>query len=677
MPDYKTIRWGILGTGGIAKQFFAALSRSSNSRVHAVATRAATAGTDIAFPGAKLHVGYDALLADPDIDAVYIATPHPTHAEWAIKAAEAGKAILCEKPLGMNAAEAIAIVDAARRHGVFLMEAFMYRTHDQTRKLVEIIQSGTIGEVKLIHASYGFNKPFDSKGRHFANELGGGGILDIGCYCMSMSRLIAGAAVNRPFLDPVDVTGSARLLGTGVDGQAYATLRFPNGISAQLSVSMDCVQDNAVRIFGTAGRIEVPSPWFCTGRQGGRSEIVVHPAAGEMQRFEFKTEDWLYAIEAEAFRLSLNEGRAIAPAPSWDDTIGNMKALDRWRQAVGLEYAGEKPGGRSSPLSGRPLKRASVGSIPVVDSSTLERKLSKIAIGVHGFQRYADASAVLDAFYEAGGTVFDTARKYGDGRGDRFLGAWSDSRGVRKEITIIGKGAHGPCTPEIIARELEESLESLRSDRIDVYVLHRDNPDVPASEFVDALDREHRAGRIGIFGGSNWSLKRVAEANAYASRNNKLGFKALSNQFSLAEMIDPVWPGCVSMSNPGDIKWLQESQVWLFAWSSQARGFFSDRAGRDKRNDPELLRSWYSEENFRRRDRAEELAKKYATTLSRIALSYVLGHDRVFPIIGPLTIDEMRDSLGALQVPLTPEEAEWLRTGTRLSGPSATRIGKN
>src|SRR3546814_255959 len=198
-----------------------------------------------------MHVGYESLLDDPEVDAVYIATPHPMHAKWAIRAAEAGKHILCEKPIGMNAAEASAIFDAAGRHGVFALEAFMYRAHPQTRTLVELLRSGRIGQIRLMRASYGYRKAYDPDARHFANALGGGAILDVGCYCTSMSRLVAGIAAGAHCADPVDVQGAANLVDTGVDENAVATLRFADGMLAQLACSLTAVQDNTVRIFGT------------------------------------------------------------------------------------------------------------------------------------------------------------------------------------------------------------------------------------------------------------------------------------------------------------------------------------------------------------------------------------------------------------------------------------------
>ncbi|TJX27717.1 MAG: Gfo/Idh/MocA family oxidoreductase, partial [Mesorhizobium sp.] len=155
------------------------------------------------FPGARIVDGYEALLADPEIDAIYIAVPHPGHAQWAIRAAEAGKHVLCEKPLALTAFEADAMMHVARKAGTFLGEAFMYRLHPQTLQLVDLIKSGVIGEIRMIKSSFGFAMPdFMPEHRLYANDLAGGGILDVGGYPVSMVRLIAGAAAGEPFAEP-------------------------------------------------------------------------------------------------------------------------------------------------------------------------------------------------------------------------------------------------------------------------------------------------------------------------------------------------------------------------------------------------------------------------------------------------------------------------------------------
>lgn len=282
---------------------------------------------------------------------------------------------------------------------------------------------------------------------------------------------------------------------------------------------------------------------------------------------------------------------------------------------------------------------------------------SRIVLGTMSYQSYEDAAPLFDAFAEAGGTAFDTAHLYGRGRADTILGRWLRERGARQRSVIIGKGAHSPdCTPAGVAAQLPESLERLGTDCIDVYFLHQDNEAVPVGEFIDALDAAVKAGRIRSFGGSNWRRERIDAANAYAATHGRERMRHVSNQFSLAAMNEPIWPGNVSAGDDASMAWLAREGLTLFAWSAQARGFFGAR-----RNEAEMARCWDSPANFARRERAEALAAERGTTLSAIALAYVLAQD--FPsyaVIGAPTLPRLQDSLSALRTPLTTDEARRL-----------------
>jgi predicted dehydrogenase len=197
--DFPSVRWGILSTGNIARTFARGLRDSQSGQLLAVASRDQASADKFAaeLDVPRAYSSYDALLADAEIDAVYIATPHPMHAQWAIRAADAGKHVLCEKPLTLNSPEAARAVEAAQRNGVQLMEAFMYRCHPQTAKIVELIQSGALGEIRGVEASFGFSSGAGADSRLHAPELGGGAILDVGCYAVSFCRLVAGAAQGK------------------------------------------------------------------------------------------------------------------------------------------------------------------------------------------------------------------------------------------------------------------------------------------------------------------------------------------------------------------------------------------------------------------------------------------------------------------------------------------------
>jgi predicted dehydrogenase len=338
------LRWGILGTGHIAGVFARGVAASQSGELTAVGSRAQPSAERFAreFGLPRAHDSYEALLADREVQAVYVATPHPRHAEWAIRAAQAGKHVLCEKPLTINHAGAVAVVAAARTRGVLLMEAFMYRCHPQTAKVVELVTGGAIGRVGLVQATFSFHTDFNPANRWWNKALGGGGILDIGCYPVSFARLVAGAADGRPFANPVSVAGAGHLHPqTGVDAYAAATLKFANGIVAQVACGVGLQQDNSVRVYGSEGWLHVPVPWGPC-RDGGTSQLYVHRRGAVVPEEVLITAAPLYALEADAFAAALAAGKSDVPQMTVDDTLGNMAVLDQWRAAVGVTYDADR-----------------------------------------------------------------------------------------------------------------------------------------------------------------------------------------------------------------------------------------------------------------------------------------------------------------------------------------------
>jgi predicted dehydrogenase len=279
----------------------------------------------------RAHGSYDALFADPDVQAVYVATPHPQHLDCVVRAARAGKHVLCEKPLVMSHAEAAEAIAACRAAGVLLMEAFMYRCHPQTAKIVELVRSGALGRVGLVQATFSFSTAFDPTNRFFNKALGGGGILDVGCYPVSFARLIAGAAAGEAFLDPVKVTGAVQLHEqTGVDVYAAATLQFASGMIAQVSAGVALYQDSTARIYGSDGWLHVLEPWV-PGREGGATKLLLYRGSEPTPReIVVESGEWLYGLEADAFAAALAEGKRDVPQMSTADTLGNMAVLDAW-----------------------------------------------------------------------------------------------------------------------------------------------------------------------------------------------------------------------------------------------------------------------------------------------------------------------------------------------------------
>lgn len=245
------LRIGILGCANIARQFARDVAPSARARVVAVASRnAQTAAAFAAAQGIGRHHGsYEALLADPEVDVIYVPLPNSLHAEWAIKAAEAGKHVLCEKPLALGHAQARAMFDAARRHGVMLLEAYPFYFQPQTGDMLDLLNTGAIGTVRSMQASFGFTVQSPHSNIRMKPELGGGALLDAGSYPLSLIRLVMGCAPQR-------VQADATWAESGVDISMMATLHYADGRRAQLSCAMDVANHRFASIIGTEGAIE-------------------------------------------------------------------------------------------------------------------------------------------------------------------------------------------------------------------------------------------------------------------------------------------------------------------------------------------------------------------------------------------------------------------------------------
>ena len=658
-----TTRWGILATGRIAHTLANAINESSTAELVAVGSRTQESADAFAatYNGIAAHGTYDKLLADPNVDAIYVSTPHPQHVEWTIKALDAGKAVLCEKPMGLNHAEVMAMVHAAQENHGFLLEAFMYRMHPQTAKLRELIADDAIGEIRHIHATFAFSAPFNAAGRMYAPELAGGGIMDVGCYPVSMTRMIMGS-------EPTDLAATGMLASTGVDLYTSALLSFDGGVGAHIATGVGQQLENSVAVFGSKGAIRIAQPWLCPANwrvaltQGGTTTEIADSC------------DSAYVFQVDEVDRCRQAGLLESPAMSWDDSLGNALVLDKWRAAVGVTYPQEAPATLAQPVYGRPLN-TNADLIPRDTIPGVDKKLSRVVMGCDNQPTLPHAAAMFDHFIEQGGNVFDTAYIYGGGRIETLLGQWITARDVRDEIAVIGKGAHTPLNrPEYCRPQLEETLERLQTDHLDIYFLHRDNLDVEVGEWVDALNELRDEGLIHVFGGSNWEVDRIEAANNYADSHQKQPFTVVSNQFSLAKMLSPVWPGCVSANTDGFRSFLMDNDLALFPWSSQARGFFTPayerivsgesggtQTGWNQPGDAEMKRCWFSNENADRRDRAVDIAAQRGVELINVALAYVLAQPfKVFPLIGPRFLWETSSSLSAFDVELSDADIAWL-----------------
>ena len=654
---FDKIRWGILATGNIAGQFANDLKQSHSGVLAGAASR--NHPSAIAF--CNLHGGtasqsYEALLQRNDIDAVYVATPHDSHLHWTHKAMAAGKATLCEKPLGLNQGEVMHLYGEAKRRNVLLVEALMYLMHPRMHLAKKLIEDGAIGTIKGFSSSFGFAFPYNPEHRLYKKQLAGGSILDIGIYPLTAARYLIG--------EPSSLSGSARLAPSGVDAQAHATLTYKN-FEAKLDCAIDTALPWKINVEGQTGTLTIDQPWH-PGPEN--NAVLITARDGTITTFRSDDARPLYAVEADHIAALINSEAQSSDLVSPPFSINTAYWLDRWREVANVNYAADQ----LTPLGfhGNAISLGAHGRIAKNKIDGLEKQISKLVLGTDNQTDAPTMAAMADSFVEAGGNCFDTAHIYSGGMSETLLGQWMTARGLREELVIIGKGAHTPdCNPEAVGPQLDISLARLQTHYLDIYCLHRDNLDVPVSQWIDTLNHEISAGRIKLFGGSNWTAERIDEANEYARKQGLQGFSLLSNNFSLARMENPVWDGCLASSTDKFRQWHQERNMALFPWSAQARGFFlewtqnglsASRHGADP-TDEEMQRVWGSPNNMERRKRAFELAQKHGTSAIQIALAYVLHQTfPCFALIGPRNPMELYDSITASKIELTPDQIAYL-----------------
>ncbi len=283
---------------------------------------------------------------------------------------------------------------------------------------------------------------------------------------------------------------------------------------------------------------------------------------------------------------------------------------------------------------------------------------------------------LLDSIFELGCNTFDTGRSYLGGRNEVLVGQWVRERGIRDQLVIIGKIVHPSkedprrVTPDNITSDLMKSLEAFQFDYIDLLLLHRDDESKPVGPIMDILNEHLEAGRIHAFGGSNWSHRRLQEANDYAESHGLQPFVASSPNFSLADRMKEPWPGCLTISGPVNAdarQWYSEHQMPIFSWSSLAGGFFSGRFKPDNLDtfdnvyDKVAIQAYCYPENFNRLERAQKLADESGLTLPQVAMAYVMSYPMdVYAITGCYTPDEFRVNMEASDMRLDEKTLAWL-----------------
>ena len=473
----------------------------------------------------------------------------------------------------MNATETMALIDLSRKHNTLLMEAFMYKIHPQTQKIISLVKDRLQGPLQ-IKANFCFSVDVPETHRLVNKDLGGGSILDIGCYPTSISRYVVGAINNKEFMNPISFKAEGELNSQGIDLNASAKLKFEDGSVSTIKSATNKQTETDVVISDNQLSLIVNQPWHCGEFTERKSEIRISNKDGTEEKYEIETDKGLYAIQIDHFSELFNNRSIESSLIPHNDSHGNMISLDSWRKELKVFYKEDRGETRKTPIIPLDKQRE---SLPISRIPGINKDLSRVVFGCDNQSDSNHAFAMFDHFFSQGGNVFDTAYIYNEGKSDLYLGSWIDARGLREEVVVLGKGAHTPdCTPDKIRPQLDETLSRMSTSCLDIYCLHRDNEDLPVEGFIDTLNELKDVGLVSVFGASNWSLKRFKEANDYALSAGKEPFTVLSNNFSLAHMNNPVWPGCFSCSEDDYLKYLTDNQISIFPWSSQARGFFLD-----------------------------------------------------------------------------------------------------
>ncbi len=308
MSPVQPVRWGLLSTARINQAVLAGVRQTDRAEVVAVASREQQRADDYAREHGieRAHGSYEALLDDPDVEVIYVSLPNSLHVEWSVRALEAGKHVLCEKPFDRRPREVERAFDAADQAGRLLMEAFMYRHHPQTKKLQEVVAAGAIGELRHLRSSFSFtlDNPDDVR---LAPELDGGSLMDVGCYCLSISRLLAG--------EPEQVFGLQRSGTTGVDLGFVGVLEFPDGVLGEFHCAFDLPDASGLEAIGSEGQVFVPEPFRCEDPHldlnGERIDVE------DMDRYQLQAENFSAAIRGEA-----------EPLLGRKDAVGQARAID-------------------------------------------------------------------------------------------------------------------------------------------------------------------------------------------------------------------------------------------------------------------------------------------------------------------------------------------------------------
>jgi predicted dehydrogenase len=325
----KNYRWGIIGPGKIANKFAVALTLAGGAQLEAIASRDGSRAREFAekFNVPRYYDSYEALVKDPDIDAIYVSTPHAFHCEQTILALTHGKPVLCEKPMALTRREVEKMVRAAHDNKVFLMEAMWTRFLPHTQKILQLVHTGELGAIKYVRADFGFAGPYHPDNRLFNLALGGGALLDIGVYPLFLCLLLLG--------EPQNILATGQLAATGADESCHALLQYKEGATAILSSTFAAQTSITAEIAGTEGLIQIPSAWYKNDHF-----TLKRPGAGPET---FQLEPMVNGFEYQIRELMqcVDKGLIESPSMSHDFSLLISGTMDEIRRQIGVRYRGE------------------------------------------------------------------------------------------------------------------------------------------------------------------------------------------------------------------------------------------------------------------------------------------------------------------------------------------------
>jgi xylose dehydrogenase (NAD/NADP) len=314
----NAVKWGILSTADINRKVIPGAHASPKVELVAVASRMEARAEEYAktWEIERAYGSYEALLADPEIEAVYISLPNTMHCEWSIKALEAGKHVLCEKPLSRHTAEVEAAFDAAERTGRLMSEAFMYRHNPQTKRVKELVDEGAIGELRLVRSAFGYSL-YDEDNIRLRTDVEGGALMDVGCYTVSGSRLLGG--------EPEKAYGEAWFGPSGTDWVFTGTLRFPGNVIAVFDCGTAMTERDELEAIGSEGSLFLDDPWHC------KVPVIEHRRDGKVERIELEPVD-SYRLELENLSDAIRgEGELLLGR---EDAVGQARTLEALHESA-------------------------------------------------------------------------------------------------------------------------------------------------------------------------------------------------------------------------------------------------------------------------------------------------------------------------------------------------------